>query len=570
MNKKWIKNLIAGAVCVAVLGTTFGMDYMMVSADTTDDELVQETEVTFEVTDANSSLPIKEETVFISTDATGKTTNIQVSEWLKNVEGSEVLTDATNLENIENVNGEELFMQTDADLAIQANGSDIYYRGEMDVDTELPVSLEISYKLDGVEIEASELEGKSGHLEMTIQYYNNTSTTIEEDGELYDVCVPFTVTSVMMLPAESVSNVSIENGKVVETGSYTMVLGFGFPGMNESFGLEDGVFTDTVILEAEVEDYNVETVMTYCSNDAFREADLEDAVSMEVVTDSLEEITNSSVEGLSDIDSLDTLVDELDAKKEDLNRMNDGAEELKDGAKELSDGAVELKNNMVLFDTNMSDAALGASELADGAVTAATSAEELAQGAAAVCTGANALNTGIQTLYSGIETNLAAAQAAYAAAVATGDADLQLQYGTMATTLQSLKDQMDAGGLTAGATSLANGAGELYNGAGSLSTGLATLSDGTSELSSGLEELSSASSQLADGTKELADGTVQLVDGTAEMKEGTQELADLFEGDASKFVNTGKALQQAAENYATFTILRDGQDGSVSFVIKSE
>ena len=49
-----------------------------------------------------------------------------------------------------------------------------------------------------------------------------------------------------------------------------------------------------------------------------------------------------------------------------------------------------------------------------------------------------------------------------------------------------------------------------------------------------------------------------------------QELADLFEGDASMFVNTGKALQQAAENYATFTTLRDGQEGSVSFVIKSE
>jgi putative membrane protein len=569
MSKKWIKNLVAGAVCVAVLGTTFGMDYMMVSADTTDDEAnVVETEVSFDVTDGNSSFPIKEETVFISTDASGETNHIQVSEWLKNEDKSEVLKDATNLLDIENVNGEELFMQNGRDLDIQANGSDIYYRGKLDASTELPISLEVSYKLDGTEILPADLEGKSGHLEMTIQYRNNTSTTIEEDGELYDVCVPFTVTSVMMLPSENVRNISIKNGKVIETGSLAMVLGFGFPGINESFGVEDGVFTDTVVLEADVEDYSVETIMTYCSNDVLREADLEDAVSMESVTNSLEEITNTSVDGLQEINSFDDLVDELDAKKEDLNRMNDGAGELKDGAKELSNGAVSLKNNMILFDTNMSDAALGAVELAEGAAIAATSAEQLAQGASQVCVGANALNSGIQGMYSGIETQISQLTAALGSGAL--DAATTTQYTITVGVLTNLKNQMDAAGLTAGAATLANGAGEVYNGAGALSAGLATLSSGTNDLSAGLQELSSASGQLADGTVDLASGSVKLVDGTSEMKDGTQELANLFEGDTGVFVNTGKALQEAAENYSTFTSLREGQEGSVSFVIKSE
>lgn len=625
MKKKWIRNLIVVGVCVAMLGSTFGMDYLLVKADSTENEsiVVKEIETEFEITNENSGFPIKEETVFITTDATGKTTDIQVSDWLKNPEGYEVIKDASNLSDIENVNGEELFMRKEEVLNIQANGADIYYRGVLDSTVEIPIALTVSYELDGVEIQATELEGKTGHLKMSIQYKNKTNTTIEEDGELYEVCVPFAVTSIMMIPSEKISNVTIENGKVVETGSYAMVLGFGFPGINESFGVEEGVFTDTVILEADVTEYSLQTIMTYCSNNSFRDADLDNAKSVDAITKSLETITNHSVEGLEEINSFDELLEELDEKKADLNQMNIGAGELKDGAKDLNSGANELKNSMKTFDSSMIEASTGATKLATGASTAVSSSNKLAAGANQVSSGMSTLKSGLNTMYSGIEAGIAAcdvglnmsssisayeglclleANAGLTVEQAAQKAQLEgaFAYVLNATSAEDfavklasvkvsgfteselgkiegkkdafliIKGQMDSAKLTQNVATLATGAGQVSSGVSQLNSGLSTLSGSTEQLANAMTQLSEASSKLEKGTIDLADGSSKLVDGTAKMKEGTQELASLFEGDASMFVNTGKALQKAAEKYNTFSALRLEEKGMVSFVIKTE
>ena len=47
----------------------------------------------------------KKETVFVMADATGETDHIVVSERLYNADGSDVLTDVSALDNIENVGG---------------------------------------------------------------------------------------------------------------------------------------------------------------------------------------------------------------------------------------------------------------------------------------------------------------------------------------------------------------------------------------------------------------------------------------------------------------------------------
>ncbi len=619
MKKLWMKRIVTGIICLAMLIGTFGLNYLFVKADTLPASTIEEKKVNveFEVTDENSGYPIKEETVFITTDATGETKSIQVSDWLKNPEKYEVLKDATNLSNLENINGEELFLRTGNDLMIQANGSDIYYRGEMTPDTKTPITLQVAYELDGVEVQAEELENKSGHLKMTIQYTNETATAIEEDGEMYHVCVPFAVTSVMMIPSEMVSDLSIENGKVIETGNYVMILGFAFPGINESFQVDEGVFTDSVVFEADVDTYSLQTIMTYCSNDTFRESDLEEAIDFDSMAESFEKITNTSADEMENINSIDDLMDALDDKKADLNRMNEGAEELNKGASELSDGAFTLKDNLVLFDTSMGEAATGASELSSGISTASSSSQTLASGAAQVSSGASSLKTGIDSMYTNIEdaiyictialnlsggaTDYDALCAAEIAGVITSEQAVQkatieagltsvlsaigtdiagAQAGLSATqialitgqssALSSIKSQMDAAGLLSGVASLSSGAAQVSSGAGALSSGMSTIASSTGSLASALYELSSASTKLEQGVSDLANGTTKLVDGTTEMKNGTNEILAMFEGDATNFVNTGKALQKAAEKYATFTLLQEDEVGSVSFVIKTE
>ena len=619
MKKIWMKRIVTGIICFAMLISIFGINDLFVKADTTvtKDTNIEEKEEEFEVTDENSGFPIKEETVFITTDASGKNKSIQVSEWLKNPEGYKVLKDATNLNDIENISGEELFMREDENLMIQANGSDIYYRGEVDAETKTPISLKVNYELDGVEVQASELENKTGHLKMTIQYCNETTTAIEEDGELYNVSVPFAVTSVMMVPAEMISNLSINNGKAIETGSYVMILGFGFPGMNESFQLEEGVFTDSVVLEADVKAYSSQTIMTYCSNDTFSESDLEEVTDFDTITKALEEMTNSSFDGMENINSIDDLINELDDKKADLNRMNDGAKELKEGASKLSDGVFELKNNLQLFDTNMEEAANGAGKLSSGVSQASSSSQTLASGASKVNAGVSSLKTGINSMYSGIENaiyicnialNLSSGvtdydalcaaemagvitpeQAIQKATIEAGLTSILNAIGTdiagaqdgltgeqrailngQSGALSSIKSQMDAAGLKSGVESLSSGAAQVSSGASKLSSGLATISSSTGTLATAIDELSLASEKLEQGAVELANGSVVIADGTKEMQEGTNELVGLFDGDATSFVNTGKALKKAAVEYNTFTTLQDGEKGSVSFVIKTE
>ncbi len=624
MKKKWISVLIVAGicaigVCVVIFSKTFGDNHSLVQTEITENKnvLAQEGENEFEITDKNSGFPIKEETVFIMTDATGKATDILVSEWLKNPKKYEVIKDATNLNEIENVNGEEAFMRSGEELNFKANGADIYYRGVLDKTAETPITLQVSYMLDGEKIEASDLKGKTGHLKMTIQYNNQTNTKIEEDGKLYNVCVPFAVTSVMLIPSEKISNISIENGKVIETGAYNMVLGFGFPGINESFGIEEGIFTDSVVLEGDVEDYSVQTIMTYCSNNAFRDADLEEAINVESVTQSLEKITNSSVENLKEINSMDDLVKSLDEKKDDLIQMNDGAGQINEGAIELNNGANELKSNMIVFDSKMGEASTGAGSLATGSGQASNSSQTLASGAAQVSAGISSLDTGINTMYSGIENaiyvcNIAlnlsggatdydylcaletagvitAEQAIQKATIEAGLTSVLAPLGTniagakagLATVqiaaingqsgaLLAIKSEMDSANLIASISSLDAGAKQVSSGASALHTGLATLSNKTSELAIAMKQLSAASSLLETGSKDIADGTNKLVDGTAEIKNGTQKLADLFKGDATMFVNTGKALQEAAKKYTTFSALREEEEGTVSFVIKTE
>ena len=53
----------------------------------------------------------KEETVYVVADASGKTKNVIVSEWLKNPDGKAELADATDLKDVKNVKGNETFAE---------------------------------------------------------------------------------------------------------------------------------------------------------------------------------------------------------------------------------------------------------------------------------------------------------------------------------------------------------------------------------------------------------------------------------------------------------------------------
>lgn len=57
-------------------------------------------------------------------------------------------------------------------LMWNGDGKDIVYQGT--TEKELPVGIRVTYTLDGREISAGELEGKSGHLIIRYEYENIT------------------------------------------------------------------------------------------------------------------------------------------------------------------------------------------------------------------------------------------------------------------------------------------------------------------------------------------------------------------------------------------------------------
>ena len=155
----------------------------------------------------------KEETVYVNADAGGSVKLITVSDWLKNAGTTESLKDVSELDDIKNIKGEETFSESGNNLTWDTNGADIYYQGT--TEKELPFSVKLTYYLDGKKISPSELKGKSGHLKIKIDYENNTKKTVSVDGKTEELCSPFVMMTGMILPNETFSNVTIDNGKVV-------------------------------------------------------------------------------------------------------------------------------------------------------------------------------------------------------------------------------------------------------------------------------------------------------------------------------------------------------------------
>ncbi len=72
-----------------------------------------------------------------------------------------------------------------------------------------------------------------------MDYTNKEKKTVSVDGKQEEVYTPFVMMTGMILPNETFSNVTIDNGKVISDGSKNIVVGFGMPGMKESLNLDE-------------------------------------------------------------------------------------------------------------------------------------------------------------------------------------------------------------------------------------------------------------------------------------------------------------------------------------------
>lgn len=252
------------------------------------------------------------------------------------------------------IKGDATYSGSGKTITWAAGGDDVYYRGTSK--QELPVGVSMTYLLDGKEISAADLAGKSGKLTIKIKYTNSTKQEVEVDGKKMQMSVPFMMVSGLMLSNDHCSNVTVDNGMVENDGDHSIVLCYGLPGLSDSLALEgtddfeEPRFTDTVEITADVTDFTMETAITVASAGLLNDVDLDNVDTLDELEDSLDDLTDAAQQLLDGTEDL-----------------LDGVDELKDGAKELQSGTGELQSGAAQLQSGAGELQSGASQVDSGA-----------------------------------------------------------------------------------------------------------------------------------------------------------------------------------------------------------
>lgn len=494
----------------------------------------------------------KEETVYVIADANGKANKVIVSEWLKNQKGSDTLKDQSNLKDVKNVKGDQDFTKGSGDeLTWNAKGSDIYYQGTSD--KQLPVDVTVTYKLNGKTVSAKELDGASGKLTMEFTYKNNTGKTKKVNGKNVTIYQPFLMVSGLLVDNDKMSNVEVTNGKVINSGDKTVVVGMALPGLEESLGLADLTDSDgkkididvpqKVTIKADVSDFSLLTTVTMASNSALEELNLDDVDSVDDLKDSLKKLGDSSKELVDGTKKLEDGVGELNDKSGDLadgvDQVNQGAKDLDKGAKDLNNGAKDLDDGTNELATQVKDLPSSAQQLLDGAKSIKSALGNADSETQTIYTGAAAIEEGAQQMSDNLKNTNgksiyeAAAGIQEGAAKVTSGAD-QLSDGlnTAAANLdESIKLLNAAVGqledlqkTTEDTTTLQTYGALIKEIKGSIQYQQGVKQALTSTLQSGITSIKGGATLIDTYAGKIADGSVKLVEGAAKLEAGAKAI----------------------------------------------
>ncbi|HPY85965.1 MAG TPA: hypothetical protein PLS20_13170, partial [Ruminococcus flavefaciens] len=523
------KRFIAGAIAVAIsAGATGSVAYAKnLSAKNAPAAEKQESEAASDSERAPAEgSSAKDETVYVLCNSDASVKNVIVSDWLKNTGASTELSDISSLADIVNVKGNESFSQTGESLDWKAKGSDIYYKGT--TDKQPPVTVKISYFLDGKSVSPEELKGRSGHVTIRWDYTNTQKSVKEINGEMKEIYVPFMAASAAVLDTDRFLNVQVTNGKVISDGERLIIAGAAFPGLSDSLGLEDTKemsidIPDYIEVSADVTDFRTTSSVTVVSNEIFSELKLDDSFDFGDLTAKLKELTEGADKLENGTAELYKGMKELSSKSGDLtdgvDKLYNGSDKLKNGAKELADGSAELaKGAKTLSDSTaelsngVKDAKDGSKQLTDGIGSAKTGASELSDGAQKVNAGASSLSDGIDSAKAGSDE------------LVNGFA--KVNEGTSALSSGAEALTSGVGALADGGTKVSAGSKQLSGGMGELSKGASTISSSAAELSAGITSAKNGADSLTDGITAAKNGAEQLAAGSSQLEAGSEKLAE--------------------------------------------
>lgn len=470
----------------------------------------------------------KSETVYVTVEG-NEIKDKSVSVWLnsdKNIKAN----DKSNLTNVKDLKTDKELKSENGYLKLDENKKDIYYKG--DTDKKLPVDVSVKYFLDGKEMKASELEGKSGHLKIVITSKNNRYEAKTIDGQSRNVYSPYVVVAAMTFDDEKVENFTSDDIKVVKDGKNEIVTTVMTPGMKQNLSkiVEDKEldnFKDEVSVEMDIKDYKPVEIYSVITNEFFQEK--------------------------KNIDSLD--------------KLQNGVKELQDNSQKLVDASVKLSEGQDKLNSGISQMQTGVTKLHSGSQKLASSTQQM------------------QGKFSGLQSKVGPIQG-YVAQM--NDGSLKLYNGISDYTAAVGKIKENTAKIKEGSEKLAKGATDLDNGVGKLKDATSQLRAGTenmkemtaqkdqlleksSQLSNGLNGLAGSYGQLADTVEQISGKSQQLKDSSAQFNEKLQQVAQLA-GGAETSASTEKiarGLESSAEglNNAIQQLQANNEEGQLNDTI---
>ncbi len=338
----------------------------------------------------------KTETVYSVLNSDGSISDTIVSSWLHDEDGINNIKETLNLTDVKNIKSNEKPSKDGNTYTWNAKGNDVYYEGT--ATKQLPVSVKIRYELDGQEMSAKDMEGKSGHLKLMISFTNNYSEVKNINGKSIVIHPSYLAGGMLNMSTGKFSNVKCESGKIVNDGTNEMLAFANIPGLNEtlkSAGLDKvnnqlGI-SDDVTVEADVNDFDLGSIMVGMTNEIDLASELGEIGSVSELTDGVNQLIEADNQL---IDGSKQLYDGTTQLKEQAAPLTGSSDQVR----QLSAGAIQLNDGVKALQTGITQYTAGASAINEGV----NQLYAIPQGAAKISEGITTYKT--ESLVSGIDT----------------------------------------------------------------------------------------------------------------------------------------------------------------------
>ena len=369
----------------------------------------------------------------------------------------------------------------------------------------LPFEFKVSYFLDGQEIAAKDLAGKSGHVKIIFNY----ASTARYQNRL----VPFVAITNLVLDHSKFTNIKLDNGKIVhETPDSYIIAGFSLAGGNSNLGVD--FIPETFTLEADVTDFKLENTYTVFDNSIIADLDL-------------------------------SKLTELDSVVNSIYQLSDGLDKIIAGSNELVSGmATALDGTKALY--------AGSQKIITGFDTLKEYSTELVNGATGIIRNALIGTPDHKGLNLQIQDN-----AALMAIIQAHEIGFPITTDNYIESIEALESYVPDMTYSL----------EQTKNLVTFALGTIGYTQGVDKAAAGITDLSNGLGALIEGQTKLYQGSITLRDGLNTFKtSGIDKLVNFAKNDLSRFTNNLRATVRAAASYRNFG---NTDAKSVKFVVKT-